>query len=51
MIVKLFLNIQTHTIHYQIDGVLIEATILIADLSAALVWDITYQNQPICLLI
>ena len=38
--------------HYQVDGVFIEATIvLIADLSIALVPDSTYQNQPICLLI
>ena len=33
-------------IHYQIDGVLHEAaTVLIADLSIALVPDSTYQNQ------
>ena len=38
--------------HYQIDRVLHEATIvLIVDLSISLVPDSTYQNQPICLLI
>ena len=39
----------THTIHYQIDGVLHENTI--ADLFIALVLNSNYQNQPICLLI
>ena len=49
---KSFLNISGTYLHYQIDGVLYEAAIvLIAGLSITLVPDSASQNQPICLLI
>ena len=49
---KSFLNISGTHLHYEIDGVLHEATtVLIAGLSITLVPDSASQNQSICLLI